>query len=118
MLRRNAIGQPDAILSYKEDGAFGGHRTGVDDQDDCIAAPGSYSLRRLDVRRKVHVVAAHLAQSLLHDRIKETRNGAVVKRSRRSLRRQSKLHFNRMALPRADAGQVRRKLETLLVILL
>ncbi len=82
-LRRDGVGQPDAVVGAEEEAACLGHRRRVYREDDGAAMTGADGPRGVGVGGQVDVVAAHLVQPHAPDDVRRLVAGAVVKDDRR-----------------------------------
>src|SRR5262249_38218597 len=108
ILWRHGVHQPDIVLSAVEDGAIADHRRRVHRADHRPAMAPAHDRRRLDVRREMDMMPAHLLKAFAQDHLHCPRTGAVVEHGGRGGELQLQVNVNAVALagPDALAGRV------------
>ncbi len=95
---------------------FGVHGGGADDEDDWRAAPSADAPRRLNIRREVNVVAAHLAKPLAFDGCRKALDGPMIEFRGRRCGRERQIDCDGVALACTDTREIGGQLEALLVV--
>ena len=115
-MRRHVVRQPNPIFGDIEGVALRAHLRGVDGEDYWRSPPRADAPRCVDVRREMHVVAAHLAQSLPEDRLQRSLDRSMIEFRWRLGGRERQIDADGMTLAGADARRVRGQFEALFVI--
>src|SRR6476661_9777082 len=104
--RRDALGEPDAVLAAIELVAVASHRGGIHQQHGGRAMSAANVRRRGNLGGEMHMLAAHLAQSIAQNHGNSSLACAVIERLRR--RKWGKLEINEDAMSLAGADTLPR----------
>ena len=110
------VNEPDAIGGATEDEARAMHFARADVQQNRFSVTTGDLQSDFCFGRKVDVMARHLLQTALADRIEKARGCAMVKYFGRTLRRVLEVHLNGMTLAGANSLTIVAESEALFVV--
>src|SRR5689334_21612237 len=100
---RDALGEPDAVLAAVEQVAITCHRSSIHQQHGGRAMSAADPHRRGEIVAEMHMLAAHLTQTLAQNRVNRRPARAVIEHVWWSCRRELEIDSHAMSLAGADA---------------